>query len=114
MLDGGCNWRNQSELLEVLMRWSPNTIGGSRFFVTKAEYRVSAFHVRDGYGLDAEYPAPSSQVAHSDFRNGSFTSFPLSQFSSLQGLQRTVPLNGRRVSRRARSSANAFGMKPAP
>ena len=32
-----------------------------------------------GYGSDAEYPAPSSQVAHSDFRNGSFTSFPLSR-----------------------------------
>src|SRR5262249_9719947 len=40
MLVGGCNWRNRSELLGVLMRWSPNTTGGSRFFVTEAEYRV--------------------------------------------------------------------------
>ena len=37
------------------MRWSPNTTGGSRFFVTKAEYRVSALDGRDGYGSDAEY-----------------------------------------------------------
>src|SRR5215472_968360 len=76
MLDGGCNWRNRSELLGVLMRWSPNTTGGSRFFVTKAEYRVSALDGHEGYG--PKYPAPS-QVAHSDFRNGSFTSFPLSR-----------------------------------
>src|SRR5262249_44750546 len=55
MLDGGCNWRNRSELLGVLMRWSPNTTGGSRFFVTKAEYLVSALDGRDGYGSDAEY-----------------------------------------------------------
>src|SRR5215468_6910585 len=55
MLDGGCNWRNRSELLGVLMRWSPNTTGGSRFFVTKAEYPVSALDGRDGYGSDAEY-----------------------------------------------------------
>src|SRR5215813_9581793 len=78
MLDGGCNWRNRSELLGVLMKWSPNITGGSRFFVTKAEYRVSALDGHEGYGSDAEYPAPS-QVAHSDFRNGSFTSFPLSR-----------------------------------
>src|SRR5262249_1409857 len=76
MLDGGCNWRNRSELLGVLMRWSPNTTGGSRFFVTKAEYPFSALDGRDGYGWDAEYPAPSSQVAHSDFRNGSFHVIP--------------------------------------
>jgi hypothetical protein len=31
------------------MRWSPDTPGGSRFFVTKAEYRVSALDGRDGY-----------------------------------------------------------------
>jgi len=37
------------------MRWSPNTTGGSRFFVTKAEYPVSALDGRDGYGSDAEY-----------------------------------------------------------
>src|SRR5215470_1524172 len=55
MLDGGCNWRNRSELLGVLMRWSPNTTGGSRFFVTKAEYPVSALDGRDGYGSDAEF-----------------------------------------------------------
>src|SRR5262249_159461 len=39
MLDGGCNWRNRSELLGVLMRWGlqllpyrllPNTTGGSK------------------------------------------------------------------------------------
>jgi len=29
------------------MRWSPDTTGGSRFFVTKAEYRVSALDGRD-------------------------------------------------------------------
>src|SRR5215471_9960528 len=55
MLDGGCNWRNRSELLGVLMRWNPNTTSGSRFFVTKAEYRVSALDGCDGYGSDAEY-----------------------------------------------------------
>jgi len=38
------------------MKWSPNTTGGSRFFVTKAEYRVSALGGRDGYGSDAEQP----------------------------------------------------------
>src|SRR5262249_14245443 len=59
MLDGGCNWRNRSELLGVLMKWSPNITGGSRFFVTKAEYRVSALDGHEGYGSDAEYPAPS-------------------------------------------------------
>src|SRR5262249_9479005 len=49
MLDGGSNWRNRSELLGVLMRWNPDTPGGSRFFVTKAEYHVSALDGRDGY-----------------------------------------------------------------
>ena len=52
MLDCGCNWRNRSELLGVLMRWGlrllpyqlwSNTTRGSKIFVTKAEYRVSAF-----------------------------------------------------------------------
>ena len=79
MLDGGCKWWNRSGLHGALMKWSPNTTGGSRFFITQAEYRVSALGGRDGYGSDAEYAAPSSQVAHSDFRNGSFTSFPLSR-----------------------------------
>src|SRR5260370_5430660 len=46
MLDCGRNWRNRSELLGVLMRWSlqllpyqlwSNTTRGSKIFVTKAE-----------------------------------------------------------------------------
>jgi hypothetical protein len=46
------------------MRWGlqllpyqslPNTTGGSKFFVTKAEYRISALDGRDGYGSGAEY-----------------------------------------------------------
>src|SRR5262245_2451375 len=49
------------------MRWSlqllpyqlwRNTKRGSKFFVTKAEYRVSALDGRDGYGSDAEYRCP--------------------------------------------------------
>ena len=52
-LDCGCNWRNRLELLGVLMRWSlqllpcqlwSNTTRGSKFFVAKAEYRVSALY----------------------------------------------------------------------
>jgi hypothetical protein len=89
------------------MRWSPTTTGGSRFFVTKAEYRVSALNGRDGYGSDAEYPAPSSQVAHSDFRNGSFTSFPLSRrvpcmWTLAYGDHEDRTLNGAPPSSRAR------------
>src|SRR5215467_15632372 len=80
MLNGGCNWGNRSELLGVLMRWSlqllpfqlwPNTTRGSKIFVTKAEYRISAFGWSDGYGSDAEYRCPRRPRSHiSDFRNG--------------------------------------------
>jgi hypothetical protein len=57
------------------MRWSPNTTGGSRFFVT-AEYRVAALDGCDGWG---RMPSMLPRRPRSHIQISATGSFPLSR-----------------------------------